>query len=75
VPAERRVRTPALVFSDVGSDAADVLRRLEGAIERISAVDPGCALYNTELSPNETFPRKKRRDGKWKFSGPHVTMC
>ena len=43
--AERRVCTPALAFPDAGCDAADVLRCLEGAIERTSGVAPGCALY------------------------------
>ena len=43
--AERRVCTPALAFPDAGCDAADVLRRSEGAIERTSGVAPGCALY------------------------------
>ena len=43
--AERRVRTPELAFPDAGCDTADVLRRLEGAIERIFRVAPGCALY------------------------------
>ena len=47
--AERRVRTPWVVSPDVGSGAADVLRRLEGAIERTSGVAPGCALCNTDL--------------------------
>ena len=43
--AERRVCTPALAFPDAGCDAADVLRRSEGAIVRTSGVAPGCALY------------------------------
>ena len=36
--AERRVCTPALAFSAPGCDAADVLRRFEGAIERTLGV-------------------------------------
>jgi hypothetical protein len=42
--AERRVRTPEFVFPDVGCDTSDVLRRLEGAIERTSGVAASPAL-------------------------------
>ena len=34
-----------VAFPDADCDAAEVLRRLEGAIERTSGVAPGCALY------------------------------
>ena len=36
--AERWVCTPELVFSDAACDTSDVLRRLEGGIERTSGV-------------------------------------
>ena len=42
--AERRVWTPELASADAGRDTTDALRRLEGAIERKSAVVPGRAL-------------------------------
>jgi hypothetical protein len=42
--AERRVRTPELVFPDAGCDTADVLRRFEGAIERMPGVAASPAL-------------------------------
>ena len=66
--AERRVRTPWVAFPDAGCDAADVLRRLEGAIERIFRVAPGCALYfvtkflrslNESSQTGEKFWRKE----------------
>ena len=54
--AERRVRTPWVVFPDVGSGAADVLRRLEGAIERTSGVAPGAR--SATLTWDESVQRK-----------------
>jgi len=41
---ERRVCTPELASADAGRDTTDVVRRLEGVIERKSAVVPGRAL-------------------------------
>ena len=41
---ERRVRTPEVAFPDAGCDTADVLRRFEGAIERMPGVAASPAL-------------------------------
>ena len=41
---ERRVRTPEVAFPDAGCDTADVLRRFEGAIDRMPGVAASPAL-------------------------------
>ena len=70
-PAERRVRTPWVVFPDTGSDAADVLRRLEGAIERTSGVAPCCALgalAGEEKIPYELSIEARQKDKRSRYT-------
>ena len=61
--AERRVRTPELAFPDAGCDTADVLRRLEGAIERTSGVAASPAL-GTLRNFGEVFAPTSKQRGK-----------